>query len=73
MQDHRLLHTEVRRYADMILHKLVPKRGSLLEDAPEYSCTVHLQEHVFNSIGGCIEDLCFRLGSLVTTRVSTRD
>ena len=27
----------------------------------------------FNLIGGCIEDLCFRLGSLVTTRVSTRD
>ena len=24
-------------------------------------------------LGGCIEDLCFRLGSLVTTRVSTRD
>ena len=24
-------------------------------------------------VGGCIEDLCFRLGSLVTTRVSARD
>ena len=26
-----------------------------------------------NSIGGFIEDLCFKLGLLVTTRVSTRD
>ena len=28
---------------------------------------------MLNSIGGFIEDLCFKLGLLVTTRVSTRD
>ena len=45
MQDHRVLHTEVRKYADMILQGLVQKRGSLLHDAPAYCGTVHLQEH----------------------------
>ena len=44
MQDHRVLHTEVRKYADMILQGLVQKRGSLLHDAPAYCGTVHLQE-----------------------------
>ena len=44
MQEHRVLHTEVRKYADMIVQGLVPKRGSLLHDAPAYCGTVHLQE-----------------------------
>ena len=44
MQENRILHTEVRKYADMILLKLIPKRGSLLHDAPEYVGTIHLRE-----------------------------
>ena len=30
MQESRVLNTEARKYADMILQKLVSKRGSLL-------------------------------------------
>ena len=44
MQESRVLNTEVRKYADMILQKLVSKRGSLLHDAPDYAGTIHLQE-----------------------------